>query len=121
MSTQKTEHRNEVRIHGILFRDPDLRQTRTGKAVCNFTVQTTHEKYNEFHSCVAWEATAEKLAARFRKGDFIRLAGRLQTRSWEQDGAKRYRTEIVVWNFNDGATETNLHGLEVSDDDLPDF
>ena len=112
-------HKNEVHLAGLLARDPELRYTTSGKAVANFTVATTYEKHNEFHRCTAWEEKAERLMEKFKKGSYIKLAGRLQTRSWEQNGAKRYSTEVVVWNFSDGKTEKNLHGVEVSDEDIP--
>lgn len=111
-------HLNEVRLRGILARDPELKYTISGKAVCNFTVQTTYEKYNDFHRCTAWEERAERLLKSFHKGDYIRLCGRLSTRSYEKDGRKVYITEVVAWNFSDGTTEKNAAGIEVGDHDL---
>src|SRR5262245_25063193 len=112
-------HINEVRLHGVLARDPEIRHTATGKVVASFTVATTYDKHTEFHRCVAWEGLAEKLGEHFRKDSFITLSGRLQTRSYEKEGQKRYVTEVVVWSVSDGRTEKNAHGLEVSDADVP--
>jgi single-strand DNA-binding protein len=114
-------HKNEVHLAGVLARDPEVRYTASGKAVASFTVATTYEKHTEYHRCTAWEKQAETLGEHFHKGDFIKLAGRLHTRSWDdkQSGQKKYVTEVVVWNLSDGSTEKNAHGLEVSDSDLP--
>jgi single-strand DNA-binding protein len=120
-------HKNEVHLRGVLARDPEIRYTPTGKAVANFTLATTYEKQTEFHRCVAWEKIAERLGEHFKKGSFLALSGRLQTRSWEDKSTKqkKYMTEVVCWNVSDGTTEkpltpnleSNLHGVEVSDAD----
>ena len=114
-------HKNEVHLAGVLARDPDLRYTTSGKAVATFTVATTREKQTEFHRCKAWEQRAERLMEKFKKGSYIKLVGYLQTRSWEDkdSGHKKYITEVVAWNYSDGSTEKNLHGVEVSDADIP--
>ena len=113
------KHLNEVHLHGILARDPELKYTSSGKAVCNFTVQTTHEKYSEFHRCTVWEQQAERLGECFHKGDYIQLCGRVQTRSYVKNEQKVYVTEIIVWNFSDGTTEKNVHGVDIGDHDVP--
>ena len=148
------KHLNEVHLAGVLAREPEIRYTTSGKAVANFTVATTHEKHTDYHRCTAWEKQAEKLGQHFHKGDFIKLAGRLQTRSWDdkQTGQKKYVTEIVAWGISDGtkdgeeppppltpdptrksgtdvarailspakvATEKNVHGVAITDDDIP--
>jgi single stranded DNA-binding protein len=95
-------HKNEVHLAGVLARDPELRCTPTGKAVANFTISTTYEKHTEYHRCVAWEERAEKLGKNFHKGDYLKIVGRLQTRSWDdkQTGQKKYTTEVVIWEQN---------------------
>jgi single-strand DNA-binding protein len=113
------KHLNEVHLAGILARDPELKYTTSGKAVANFTVQTTYEDRNEFHRCTAWEQQAERLKELFRKGSFIKLCGRIQTRNYMKDNRKVYVTEIIVWNFSDGKTEKNGHGVEASHADIP--
>jgi|SRR5581483_10959610 len=115
----KHKHRNEVHIHGFLARDPEHRYTQSGKAVCTFTVATKYQNSTEYHRCVAWEDHAERVAANFKKGSWVALAGRLQTRSWEQGGVKRYTTEVIAWSVSDGTTTKNDHGVEVSDADIP--
>jgi single-strand DNA-binding protein len=119
------KHCNEVHLRGILARDPETHKTASGKLVANVTVATKYETRTEFHKCVFWEELAERLSDAFHKGDFISLHGRLQTRSWDDKGTKRYTTEVVVWNFSDGdepapskTTTKNAHGVETSDNDI---
>jgi single-strand DNA-binding protein len=112
------KHRNEVNLHGVLARDPDVRYTTSGKPVANFTVATTFEKRTGFHRCTAWEKLAERVG-KLKKGDFVQLTGRLQTRDYEQNGQKKYITEVVAWSLGDGTTEKNLHGVGVSDEHVP--
>jgi len=92
----KYSFRNEVYIDGELFKFV-LKTTATGKALANLTVVTKHRDATEWHRVVAWQDLAEK-AQRLQKGDFIRVFGRLQTRSWDdrQSGEKRYITEVVA-------------------------
>src|SRR5581483_6987665 len=116
------KHRNEVRLAGILARDPEIRYTASGKAVGTFTVATTTGKSADYHRCVAWEEQAEKLREHFKKDCFIQLTGRLQTRSWDDksSGQKKYITEIVAWGLSDGTKDAekpeppatpNIHGV----------
>jgi single-strand DNA-binding protein len=132
------KHKNEVHLAGVLACDPETYKTVSGKLVAKVTVATKYENRTEYHKCVFWEEHAERLSDAFHKGDSISLHGRLQTRSWEADGIKRYTTEVVVWNFSDGdepapsgvaaaranlapskTTTKNAHGVETSDNDIP--
>ncbi len=100
---------NKALIVGNLTRDPEMRYTPNGQAVCNFGVATNRrwrdkdgnlQEQTEFHNVVAWGKLAEVISQIFHKGSKIYAEGRLQTRSWEgQDGGKRNRTEIVLENF----------------------
>ena len=100
---------NKALIVGNLTRDPEMRYTPNGQAVCSFGVATNRrwrdkdgnlQEQAEFHNLVAWGKLAEIVTQIFHKGSRIYAEGRLQTRSWEgQDGAKRQRTEIVLENF----------------------
>lgn len=100
---------NKALIVGNLTRDPEMRYTPNGQAVCNFGVATNRrwrdkdgnlQEQTEFHNVVAWGKLAEIIPQIFHKGSKIYAEGRLQTRSWEgQDGGKRNRTEIVLENF----------------------
>jgi single-strand DNA-binding protein len=112
------KHRNEVHLAGVLAQDPTIRHTQTGKAVASVNVATTYEKRTEYHRVTCWEQLASKVE-RFKKGSYIQVVGRLQTRSYEKDGQKHWITEVVAWTISDGTTEKNAHGLEVGDDDIP--
>lgn len=89
--------KNEVRIHGMLAKDPAIRYTASGKCVANLAVVTKYEQHSEFHRVVAWEDFAKKVEA-LHKGDFLKVVGRLQTRNWEDAAkVKHYSTEIVAF------------------------
>jgi single-strand DNA-binding protein len=91
-------------VVGNLTKDPELRYTGTGTAVCNFTVAVNSKRKKddewveetEYVHCVAWKKTAEAVAQYCSKGKSVLVSGALQTRSWERDGIKRYKTEIVA-------------------------
>lgn len=100
---------NRAQIVGNVTRDPELRYTPNGQAVCSFGVATNrrwrdkdgnNQEQAEFHNIVSWGKLAELMGQLVHKGTKIYLEGRLQTRSWEgQDGGKRNRTEIVMDDF----------------------
>ena len=101
---------NKAIIMGNLTRDPEMRYTPNGQAVCSFGV-ATNRRWNdasgnpqeavEFHNIVAWGKLAEITNQILYKGRKVLIEGRLQTRSWEgQDGVKRTKTEIVAENFS---------------------
>ena len=97
---------NKVQLIGNLTRDPELRYTPQGTAVCTFGLATnrtwvtdTGEKREEaeFHRIVAWDKLAEVCAQLLFKGRRIFAEGRLRTRQWTaQDGTPRQTTEIVI-------------------------
>lgn len=96
---------NRVELIGNLTRDPELRYTPNGAAVCTFGIATNRtyvsegEKKEEvdFHRLVAWNKLAELCQQLLKKGNRCFISGRLQTRSWEgQDGQSRTVTEIVI-------------------------
>ena len=97
---------NKVQLIGNLTRDPELRYTPTGAAVCTFGLATNRswatesgEKKDEaeFHRIVAWNKLAEICSQLLSKGRRVYVEGRLATRSWQgQDGMQRQTTEIVV-------------------------
>jgi len=100
---------NKVMIIGRLTRDPELRNTPTGRAVATLSLATNRiwvdangqkQKQTEFHNVVFWSKLAEIANQYLRKGGKVYVEGRLQTRDWTgQDGVKRYRTEIVGDNM----------------------
>lgn len=94
---------NKVILMGRLTAAPELKNTQSGTAVTSFTVAVDRryskegqEKQTDFISVVAWKGTAEFICKYFGKGSAILVCGELQTRSWEQDGQKRYATEVVA-------------------------
>lgn len=97
---------NRVQLIGNLTRDPELRYTPNGTAVCSFGIATNRswttdagEKKDEaeFHNIVAWNKLAELCSQFMVKGSKVFVEGRLATRSWQaQDGQQRSRTEIVI-------------------------
>lgn len=96
---------NKVFIIGNLTRDPELRQTPTGQAVCSFGLATNRmytdqagqkQQQTEFHNVVAWGKQAELVNQYLQKGSLALIEGRLQTRSWQDpQGVKHWRTEII--------------------------
>ncbi|MBN1168270.1 single-stranded DNA-binding protein [Candidatus Woesebacteria bacterium] len=96
---------NKVTLIGNLTRDPELRYTPSGTAVCSFGLATNRswstegEKKEdvEFHRIVAWQKLAELCAQLLGKGRKVYVEGRLQTRRWTgQDEIERQTTEIVI-------------------------
>lgn len=97
---------NKVQLIGNLTRDPELRYTPSGAAVCSFSIATnrnwttdTGEKREEveFHRIVSWNKLAELCSQFLTKGRKVYVEGRLSTRSWTaQDGTKKQTTEIVI-------------------------
>lgn len=95
---------NHAQFIGRLTRDADKRNTPSGKPVASFTV-AVNKPYNkehdhpeaDFFNCVAWETKADFIEKNFHKGDKIAVAGRLQTREYEDKDKKKVRVvELVV-------------------------
>ena len=105
---------NSVQLLGNLARDPEVRYTKTGRAVATFTVAASNSYVDQngetkeqtaFVNCVAWGKLGEA-AGNLRKGSRCFVEGRISTRSYEaQDGTKRYVTEVVA-NFVGQAFDT---------------
>lgn len=101
-----TRSLNRVLLIGNLTRDPELRYTPQGNAVCSFGLATNRswtteegerKEDTEFHNIVAWNRLAEICAQYLTKGRQSFVEGRLSTREWEgQDGVKRRTTEVVA-------------------------
>src|SRR5512138_174047 len=94
---------NKVILVGNLGRDPELRYTKNGSAVANFTLATSdvytkdgqREERTEWHRIVAWAKTAELCAQYLAKGRSVYIEGQLRTREWEdKEGHKRQTTEV---------------------------
>ena len=99
-------------ILGNLTRDPEVKSLPSGIKVATFSLATNRSYKDsqgkktdstEYHNAVAFGKLAEIIAQYAKKGSSLYIDGRIQTRSWDaQDGTKRYRTEIVVENFQFG-------------------
>jgi single-strand DNA-binding protein len=96
---------NKVILAGNLTRSPELRYTPSGVAVAAFDMATNRawageqgerKEEAEFHHIVVFGKLAETTAEYLSRGSLALVEGRLRTRSWEHDGIKRYRTEIIA-------------------------
>jgi len=97
---------NKVMLIGNLTRDPELRYTPSGTAVCTFSLATNRnwvdangqkQEDTQFHRLVAWGKLGEICAELLYKGRKVYVQGRLQTRNWQtNEGQDRQTTEVVV-------------------------
>lgn len=96
---------NKAMIFGNLTRDPELKTLPSGINVCSFGIATNRvyndrdgkrQENTDYHNVVVFGRQAETTAQYLKKGSSAFVEGRLQTRSWEADGVKHYRTEIVA-------------------------
>jgi single-strand DNA-binding protein len=103
---------------GNLTRDPELRQTPTGRSVVNFSLALNSaykdaggewQEKTEFIDVVGWAGLAERVAQYLSKGRRCLVQGRLQSRNWEQDGQKRTKVEVVANDvtFLDGGNRSS--------------
>jgi single-strand DNA-binding protein len=111
---------NQVILMGNLTRDPELRQIPSGQSVCNFGLALNRryksgdgewQEATDFVDIVAWASLGERVAQYLQKGRPVLVNGRLQSRSWEQDGQKRSKLEVVAQDV------TFLGGRGESSDD----
>ncbi|MDD4969447.1 MAG: single-stranded DNA-binding protein [Paludibacter sp.] len=98
---------NKVILVGNVGKDPEVRYLEKNVAVANFTLATTDRAYTtqsgmqvpertEWHNIVAWRGMAEMAEKYIRKGSQLYIEGKIQTKTWEKDGIKRYTTEILA-------------------------
>ena len=92
-------------IFGNLTRDPEMRALPSGMNVVNFSVATNRvfkdrdgkkQEQTDFHNIVVFGRQADTVNQYLKKGSSVFVEGRLQTRSWEKDGKKNYRTEVIA-------------------------
>lgn len=104
---------NKAFLFGNLTRDPELRSLPSGIKVVSFGLATNRtwkdkngvkQESVSFHNIVSFGKQAEIMAQYLKKGGSIFVEGRIETRSWDDknDGTKKYRTEIIVDNFQFG-------------------
>jgi len=99
---------NKVIIMGRLGQTPELKTIQSGDCVTTLSIATSKKWKNkqgqdqektEWHRVIAWRKAAETICKFLQKGDMIYVEGELQTRTWEENGAKRYATEILCTSF----------------------
>lgn len=111
---------NNVNLLGNLTKAPDVRYTKTGRAVATFTLACTNtyvdsatnetKEQTAFINCVAWGKLGESVG-NLRKGSPCFVSGRLQTRSYKtKEGDSKYITEVIA-NFVGETLSTNDHSF----------
>lgn len=96
---------NKAFIIGNLTRDPEIRAIPSGMQVASFSVATNRvwkdkngakQESTDYHNVVVFGKQADSVSKYLKKGQNVLVEGRIQTRSWESEGKKNYRTEIVA-------------------------
>lgn len=96
---------NQVTLMGNLTRDPELRSTPSGQQVCSFSLALNRsykdasgewQEATDYIDIVAWGQLGERVAQYLHKGSRTLVQGRLQSRSWEQEGVKRSKVEVLA-------------------------
>ena len=128
---------NKVILVGNLGKDPEVRTLDNGTKVGSFSLATT-ESYKdkntgerkdltEWHNIVVWRALADISERYLQKGSQVYIEGKIQTRSYEQDGVTKYRTEIVANNMTmlgragEGSTHSAAPSSEASSQPSPEL
>lgn len=107
---------NQVILLGNLTRDPELRQTPSGQSVASFSLALNRsykdqagewQEATDYIDVVAWGPLGERVSQYLAKGRRVLVQGRLQSRSWEQEGVKRSKVEVLANDvtFLDGRGE----------------
>ena len=119
---------NKVFLIGRLSRDPELRHTTSGTAVCQINVAISrpvaqgNEPQTDFINVVIWNRQAENVARYLSKGRQIAIEGRIQTRNYDNaEGKRTYVTEVIASNveFLGSANDNNRANNNVSFDENP--
>lgn len=115
---------NKAMIFGNLTRDPELKALPSGMQVCSFSIATNRvyndrdgnrQESTDFHNIVVFGKQGENCAKYLTKGSSAYVEGRIQTRSWEKDGQKQYRTEIIADRVQFGPKGGSGGGAPASD------
>jgi len=123
---------NKVFLIGNLGKEVELRNTQSGKSVAKLSVATTEnytkdgnkEETTEWHNVIVWGSQAESCAQYLVKGQKVYVEGKIQTRSYDKEGAKVYVTEIVAQRVQflekpKGASSEKQATTQASFDDIP--
>lgn len=122
---------NKAILLGNLTKDVELIETANKKVVAKFTIATQKnftnndgEREADFINCQAWNESGKTIAKYFHKGDKILVTGRIENRTYEKDGEKKYTTVVTVESFE--FVQTKKHEekkqpelQETDDDNLP--
>ena len=110
---------NKAMIYGNLTRDPEMKALPSGMSVCSLSIATNRvytdrdgkkQENTDYHNIVVFGKQAETTSKWLTKGSGVYVEGRLQTRSWDKDGAKQYRTEIVADRVQFGPKGGSMSG-----------
>ena len=128
---------NKIELLGRLTKDPEIRYTQNNTPVASFSLAVNRrfakegEQQADFINIVAWNKTAEFCGKYFKKGSQIALVGRLQTRSYEDNGTKKYVTEVIAEEvyfadtkkdiIEDNGEPTDITSEVIAGDDLLPF
>lgn len=124
---------NKVFLMGNVGNDPEMLTTKSGNKVCRMSVATSEQwtdkqgekqERTDWHKVISWNRLAELCAQYVSKGSMVHVEGRIENRSWEDDnGQKRYATEVIAQNVRFVKTNKNATGSETGtfdpDEDLP--
>ena len=125
---------NKALLVGNLTRDPELSTIPNGTAVCKFSIAVNRRfadaegnRQTDFFNIVAWRALGENCGKYLKKGSKVGVVGQIQTRTFEQDGQKKYFTEIIADEVEFLTPKTSGAGggddsdemQPVTDDNLP--
>lgn len=113
---------NKTYLIGRTTKEPELKSLPSGMVIVSFSLATNRvwkdkdgakQEETTFHNIIAFGKTAETIAQYVEKGQEIMVEGRIQNRSWEgDDGVKKYRSEVVLENFQFGARAGASQGGE---------
>lgn len=112
-------HLNQVTIEGNMTRDPEIRFTPSGQAVCSFSIAVNRSWKNRqtneweeavaFVNVVAWAQLGENVSESMTKGTRVVVSGRLDQRSWEKDGQKHSVLEVVANQVSAALSNATVH------------
>ncbi len=119
---------NKAMLFGNLTRDPELKALPSGMNVCNFSLATNRTykdrdgkkmEQTDYHNVVVFGKAADSVNQYLKKGSSAYIEGRMQTRSWEQEGVKKYRTEVIADSVQFGPRKERREddGPTTTDDD----
>lgn len=121
---------NKAMVYGNLTRDPEMKALPSGQNVTTMSIATNRtykdkdgnqQEEVEYHNVVVWGKQAESCAKYLTKGSSAFIEGRITTRSWEKDGVKQYRTEIVAERVQFGPKKDGQATVDKSESALPNY